>query len=366
MSSAHLPSGHTAPADRSQSDMKAIVFHESGGPEVLRYDTVERPRPARGEVLIKVGAATINRGLDVMTREGGFGLPGFSLPHVGGSDAAGEVVELGEGVETFGRGDRVVVYSPLSCGECDFCRSHQGEQHCRNLQIFGVSRWGGHAEYAAVPAQNLVRLPDGVSFAAAAALSVSYLTAWHGLITRAHVGPDDTVLVTAAGSGVGVCAIQACRLRGARVLATTGAEWKQERALELGADRVFDYRDPTWADQVLEATDGRGATVVFDNIGGEGMADSLRCLGRAGRLVCSGATAGHMVSLDLRRLYRDNVAFHFNAQGPKAELQLLVDLVATGELEPVVDTHYPLAEAPAAYERLEQREQFGKVVLVPE
>lgn len=346
--------------------MKAIVFHEHGGPEVLRYEDIEQPRPGPGTVLVKVGATTLNRGLDVMTREGGFGLPGVSLPHVGGSDAAGEVVELGDGVDPFRPGDRVVVYSPLSCGDCDLCRSGRGEHHCRHLRVFGVAGWGGHAEYAVVPARNLILLPEGVSYDAAAALSVSYLTAWHGLITRAQVGPEDTVLVMAAGSGVGAAGIQACRLRGARVLATTSAEWKQRRATELGADSVFDYRDPTWPEQVLEATDGLGATVVFDNIAGETWVHSLRCLGRAGRLVCSGATAGHVVSMDLRRLYRDNVTLLFNAQGPKAELGVLVDLVARGELEPVIDSRHPLSEALAAHKRLENGEQFGKVVLVPE
>jgi acryloyl-coenzyme A reductase len=346
--------------------MKAVIFYEHGGPEVLRYEDVETPRAGPGTALVRVGATTLNRGPDAMTREGRFGAADFTLPHVGGSDAAGEVVALGAGVDGLHVGDRVLAYSILFCGECDLCAGGAGENSCRNARLFGVDCWGGHAEYAVVPAQNLLALPDAVSFEAAATLPVTYVTAWHGLVTRAAVGHEDTVMVMAAGSGIGAAAIQICRLRGARVLATTGADWKADRAREIGAEVVFDYRDPTWPEQALDVTGGLGVTVLFDNVGGDVWSQSSRCLGRAGRLVCSGATAGHLVELDLRRAYRDQITMFFNAQGTRAELAQLVQLVAAGSISPVIDSRYPLREAAAGHRRLLAGQQFGKVVLVPD
>lgn len=343
--------------------MKAIIFYRHGGADVLRYEDVDTPKPGPGMVLIEVGATSLNHGMDLMVREGRFGVPEFVLPHVGGSDPAGVVVELGEGVDGFAVGDRVLTYSVLSCGSCDQCRSDLGENYCRRLGMFGVHCWGGHSEYATVPARNLVPLPDSVSDEAATTLSIAYITAWHGLVARAAAGPRDTVLVIGAGSGIGAAAIQICALRGARVLATTGSASKHERARSIGADAVVDYRDPTWPQQILDATDGLGVSVLFDNIGAASWDQSLRCLGRAGRVVCSGATAGNEVTLDLRRLYRGHATFLFNANGSKADLAELVDLVALGALDPVIDSCFPLSAAARAHERLGARKQFGKIVL---
>ncbi len=345
--------------------MKAVIFREHGGPEVLRYEDVETPEPGVGEVLLKVGACSLNRGPDTMVRAGGFGLPGFTLPHVCGADPAGEVVEVGTGVSDVSVGERVAVYPILWCEHwCGRCPD-LGENYCQKFRLVGVHTWGGHAEYVKVPARNVVRIADEVSYEAACTLGVSYVTTWHGMVTKAQTTADDTVLVMAAGSGVGVAAIQIGKLLGARVLATTGAEWKQARALELGADAVFNYNDPDWPEDVLAATDGKGATVLFDNIGAETWAKSLACLARGGRVFCSGATASWSVTIDLRQLYRNMNTLYFYMQGTKAEVGDLAALIAEGRLDPVIDRVYPLAEARAAQERLAATEQFGKIVLTP-
>jgi NADPH:quinone reductase-like Zn-dependent oxidoreductase len=346
--------------------MLAAVFHEHGGPDVLRYEEVPDPEPRAGEVLLRVHAATVNFGPDTRVRENGFGLPGFRLPHVGGADAAGEIAALGEGVDDLEVGRRVVIYPLVWCGECDFCRRGAGENSCRRWQMIGMHRWGGHADLVRLPARNVVPLPGAVSFEAAATLPVSYITAYHGLAEQVRVQPGETVLVMAAGSGIGAAAIQIARHLGARVLATTGSPWKHERARAIGADAVFDYHAPDWDAQVREATGGRGVDVVFDNVGAETWPQSLRCLDRGGRVLCSGNTGGAVVPLDLRSLYRNMITMRFHMQGARRDLEALVALVADGSLAPVIDRRMPLSESAAAQQHLAAKAQFGKVVLVPD
>jgi len=346
--------------------VRATVFHEHGGPEVLRYEDVPTPSPGPGEVLLRVHATSVNRGPDTGMRRDGFGIPGFALPHVSGADPAGEVAELGDGVTGWAVGQRVVVYPVLWCGECDFCLAGAGANYCRRWRMLGMHVWGGHAEYVAVPARNLVALPDQVSAAQAATLPVSYITAYHGLVQQVGVRADDTVLVMAAGSGIGAAAIQIAKQLGARVLATTGKAWKRPRAIEIGADEVFDYTDPGWPDAVREATGGRGVSVAFDNLGAATWTQTLSCLDRAGRMLCSGNTGGATVPLDLRTLYRNMISMRFHMQGAKADLEALVELVASGAIEPVIDSTLAMSRAVQAQEHLAALEQFGKVVLVPD
>jgi acryloyl-coenzyme A reductase len=345
--------------------MKAIIFHEHGGPEVLRYEEVDEPRPGPGEVLVRVRTVTVNRGLDAMVRESGYGFAGFALPHVGGSDPAGDVVAVGAGVTGVAPGDRVVSYPILRCGECDFCRRGAGENYCRRFRVIGVHTWGGFAEHVVLPATQLVALPDAVPYELASTLPVSYLPAIHGLLTLARLGPDDTLLVMAAGSGIGMAAMDLARMVGARVIATAGSEWKLARARELGAALAVSYADPGWVEEVRAFTDGRGVSVVFDNIGAESWPQSLALADRAARVVCSGTTGTPTVELDLRGLYRNMVRFYFHMQGTSAELRSLVDAVGDGRLQPVIDSRYPLADIVSAQQRLIRRENFGKVVLTP-
>ncbi len=346
--------------------MKATVFHSHGGPEVLAYEEVPTPTPGPGEALVRVHATTVNRGPDTRVRQDGFGIPGFRLPHVSGADGAGEIVALGPEVTDRGVGERVAIYPLMWCGSCDFCRRGASENYCRNWRMMGMHVWGAHAEYVAMPVRNLLRLPDSVSYEAAATLGVSYGTAHHGLVRQVRLQPGETLLVMAAGSGIGAAAVQIARDIGARVIVTSGAEWKRRRALELGADAAFDYRDPSWPAEVRGATDGRGVDVVFDNIGAETWAESLGLLDRAGRMLCSGNTGGWQVPLDLRGIYRNMLELRFHMQGGLADMRDLLALLESGAIDPVIDTTLPLGETARAEELLAAQEQFGKVVLVPD
>jgi NADPH:quinone reductase-like Zn-dependent oxidoreductase len=346
--------------------MKATVFHTHGGPEVLGYEDVPTSEPGPEEALVRVHATTVNRGPDTRVRQDGFGIPGFRLPHVSGADGAGEIVALGSAVSGREVGERVAIYPLMWCGSCDFCRRGASENYCRNWRMMGMHVWGAHAEYVAMPVRNLLPLPDAVSYEAAATLGVSYGTAHHGLVRQVRLQPGETLLVMAAGSGIGAAAVQIARSIGARVIVTSGAEWKRRRALELGAEAAFDYRDPNWAEEVRGATDGRGVDVVFDNIGGETWGDSLGLLDRAGRMLCSGSTGGPQVQLDLSGIYRNMLELRFHMQGGMADMRDLLGLLEAGTVEPVIDTALPLSQTARAQERLAAQEQFGKVVLVPD
>jgi acryloyl-coenzyme A reductase len=345
--------------------VKAAVFHEHGGPEVLRYEDVADPAPAPGEVLVRVGAVTVNHGPDTMVRSGAFRVP-IPLPHVSGSDPAGEVTAVGDGVDGSWVGRRVAIVSIVACGACEFCAAGAGENYCRTWKLLGVHRWGGRAEYVVVPARNLVPLPGEVSFEQAACLGMAYLNAYHGLVRKARIRADDTLLVLGAGGGVGVAATQIARDAGARVIAVTGEPWKKERAEAIGADVAVSLENADWPSEVLAATEGRGVSVLFDNVGPATWARSVPLLDRTGRFICSGATTGPELTLDAVALYRNHVTAHFFMNGAGQDLVELVDLVAARRVDPVIDSRYPLSEAARAEARLAAREQFGKIVLVPD
>jgi NADPH:quinone reductase-like Zn-dependent oxidoreductase len=343
--------------------MKAIVFDRHGPSSVLRYADVPVPRVGPGEALVAVRAVAVNHGPDVETRRKGFGMGGVELPHIGGVDPAGEVVEVARDVEGFAPGDRVAVYPVIACDSCDFCVRGAPENYCRNSRLFGVQTQGGRAQFLTVPAKQLVRLPDSVSYEAAAALGVAYTTTYHGLVARGELQAGESLLVMGAGGGCGVAAVQLGKLLGAEVIALTGAEWKQRRLPVLGADHVLDYHDADWVEQVRVITGGGGVDAAFDNAGAATLASSLRCLGRAGRLICSGGTTGLDVEINIRDLYRNLNSLRFYVQGAKADMQQLVTLVADGRLEPVIDAVYPLEAAARADDHLDAQEQFGRVVL---
>lgn len=343
--------------------MKAVQFYEHGESDVLRYEDVTTPEPAAGEVLIAVRAVSVNHGPDIETRRRGFSMGSVPMPHICGVDPAGEIVRLGPDVDGFDIGERVAVYPVIACGVCDFCRAGAGENYCRNSRLFGVQTPGGRAEYVCAPVTQLVRLPDTVSYEAAAALGVAYTTTWHGMVERANVNSDDTLLVMGAGGGVGVAAVQLGKIFGARVFAVTGAQWKQDRLRALGADEVFSYRESDWSEQVKAATDGRGVTAVFDNAGTATLPASIDCLGRGGRLFCSGGTTGFEITLNVRRLYREHISLLFYVQGTKADMERLVELAAAGTLDPVIDSRYALRDAALADEHLDAQKQFGRVIL---
>ena len=340
--------------------MKAIIFSEHGGPEVLRYAEVREPEIGANEALVRVRACALNH-LDLWVRRG---MPGIRIPmpHIPGSDIAGEVARVGEKVSGVQPGERVLLSPGISCGHCVYCL--RGDDNlCRQYTLFGYGVDGGYAEYVASKAVNVIPMPPNLGFEEAAAIPLVFLTAWHMLITRAQLKPDETVLVLGAGSGVGSAAIQIAKTAGARVIATAGAELKLQKARELGADETFLHSIEHWSREVKRLTDRRGVDVVFEHVGEATWQESLASLAPGGRLVTCGATTGYDGKIDLRYLFTRHISILGSYMGSKAELYPVLDLVKRGLVKPVIDTVMPLTKAREAHERLEKREQFGKIVL---
>lgn len=340
--------------------MRAALFHEFGGPEVVRIEEVERPEPASGEVLLRVVAAGMNH-LDLWVRRG---LPiETTMPHIGGSDVAGLVEALGEGVTGVQPGDAVVVDPSLACGRCEWCG--RGERSlCVRYRILGEHTQGGFAEYVVVPAANLYALPADVDFDRAAASPLAFLTAWRGLITRGRLRAGETVLVTGASGGVATAAIQVAKLAGARVFAVTTTE-HVDRVHALGADVVYDRTSVEFAKEVWRDTAKRGVDVIFDSVGEATWSANVRAVARGGRIVVYGATTGPRAETDLRQLFWKQFEVIGTTMSNSIEFRTVMDLVVAGVLSPVVDVVWPLEQARAAHERLEAGGQFGKIVLRP-
>ena len=338
--------------------MKAVRFHEHGDLDVLRYEDVADPQPGPGDVVVKVRGCALNH-LDLFQRRG---IPGVSLPHASGSDIAGEVVQ--STVPDVEEGQRVMLQPGLSCGRCRECLS--GEDNlCARYDIIGYRSEGGYAELVTAPAGNVIPLPDHVGFHEAAAFPLVFVTAWHMLITRARLRAGETVLVLAAGSGVGQAAMQVARLHGARVIATGGNDEKLARARDLGAQDVINHYTQDIAAEVRQRVGRGGVDVVCEHVGEATWAASLKCLGRGGRLVTCGATTGPKVSLDLRHLFTKQQSLIGSYMGTKGELLRAAQHFFNGQLAPVVDEVFPLAQAAAAQRRLEEKAHFGKIVLDP-
>ncbi|MCA1817339.1 MAG: zinc-binding dehydrogenase [Acidobacteria bacterium] len=342
--------------------MRAVVFHEHGGAEVLRYE--ERPDPTirANEVLVEVRACALNH-LDVWARGG---LPGIEigLPHILGNDIAGLVREVGEVVDWVKPGDEVLLQPGVSCGHCVECLSGR-DNLCPAYDILGYRRDGGYAELVAAPAVNVVPKPKNISFEEAAALPLVTLTAWHMLVTRARVEPGEDVLVHAAGSGVGSVGIQIAKLRGARVIATAGSDEKLAKARELGADETINYTRGDWAREVRRLTDKKGCEVVFEHTGAATWGGSTSALAKNGRLVTCGATSGYDARTDLRQVFYRHLSLLGSFMGSKSELLAALKFVGRGQIRAVVDRVLPLREARRAHELMEDRAQFGKLVLQP-
>jgi len=343
--------------------MKAVVFEVFGGPEVLKYRDVPDPVAGEGELVIQVKACSVNRTLDIEVRERGAGF-GVRLPHISGADPSGLVAQVGPGVSGIRVGDRMTAMPLLNCGGCRFCRRGD-ENACLNLQVLGVHRHGGYAELVRVPATHVLPLPASLSFQEASALPLSYPVAWHLLVTLGRVTADDTVLIMAAGSGLGVAGIQIAKLKGARVLAAAGNDEKLERARALGADALINYASADLPQEVKRLTDGAGADLVFENIGAATWDKSVASLARKGRLVTCGTHGGSQASIDIRALYRNYISLLFSAGSTRKETEEVFRLAGEGHLKAVVDRAFPLKEAAEAQRHLADRKNFGKVILVP-
>ena len=342
--------------------MKATIFRQHGGPEVLEYTDVPDPTIRADEVLLEIKACALNH-LDIFVRKG---MPGIeiTLPHILGNDIAGVVREVGELVTWAKPGDEVMVQPGVSCGHCEACLSGQ-DNLCREYDILGYRRNGGYAELVAVPGANLIPKPANLSWAEAAALPLVTVTAWHMLATCANVQPGEDVLVHAAGSGVGSVAIQIAKLLGARVITTASSDEKLAKARDLGADETIKYSRDDWPREVKRLTDRRGVDVVVEHTGAETWPGSIAALKNNGRLVTCGATSGFDARTDLRQVFYRHLTLLGSFMGSKAELLEAMKFVAQGRIRAVVDRVLPLSEARQAHELMENRGQFGKIVLNP-
>ena len=342
--------------------MKAIAIREHGGPEVVKLEDLPDPRPGPGQVVVAVKAAALNH-LDIWVRKGWPGLK-LAFPHVLGSDVAGVVEEVGAGVDGVKPGDAVVVNPSFGCGQCERCLSGR-ENLCRRFAILGEHVSGGMAERLAVSARNVIPKPPRLSFEEAAAVPLTFMTAWHALVQRARVRPGETVLVHAAGSGVGVAAVQIAKLLGARVIATAGSDAKLAKARALGADEVVNYETQDFVQEAKRLTEKKGVDVVFEHVGKKTWEQSILAVGIGGRITIVGATTGFDPLTDLRHVFFRQISILGSTMGTAGDLLEVLRFVGEGKLRPVVDRTLPLAEARAAQALLADRAQFGKIVLVP-
>lgn len=340
--------------------MKAVFFHQHGSLDVLEYGEIPTPEPGPGEVLIRLKAAAVNR-LDLWVRNG---WPGIKLdyPHIPGADGAGEVAAIGPRVEGWQVGERVVINSNLSCGVCDHCLAGF-DNRCREWGLLGETRHGTYAEYISIPVRNLLRLPEGFDEHNAAAAALVFHTAWHSLITRAELRPGESVLIVGASGGVNTACIQVARLAGATVYVVGSNAEKLKLARSLGADHLIDRsKEENWSKVVYEMTHRRGVDVVVDNVGTT-FPLSFRAAARGGRIVTVGNTGGPKVEIDNRFIFGKHLTLIGSTMGTQADFRTVMGLVFTHRLKAVIDRSYPLSEAWAAQERLENGDQMGKITL---
>jgi NADPH:quinone reductase-like Zn-dependent oxidoreductase len=336
--------------------MNAVRFHEHGDASVLRHETAPDPEPAAGQAIVRVRACALNH-LDLWNRRG---VVKLSLPHILGADVAGEVATSSDpGLAT---GTRVMVQPGLSCGRCDACLDGR-DNECPRYDVLGSQSDGGYAEFVRVPVQNIIPIPDAIGYVEAAAFPLTFVTAWHMLVTRGGIRAGEDVLVLGAGSGVGQAAIQIAWLHGARVFATAGSDDKLARARELGASEAINHHTQDLPAEIRRLTNKRGVDLVIEHVGTATWDRSLKCLARSGRLVTCGATTGYDARIDLRFLFARQYALMGSYMGTKAELLRAAHFFFAGQLRPIVDRTFPLPDAAAAHQHLESGKQFGKVVL---
>ena len=340
--------------------MKAVRIHQFGGPEVLIYEDAPDPQPRKDQVLVRVRACALNH-LDLWVRQG---LPGVNLPHILGSDVAGEIVEVGEYITDLKAGQRVLLAPMTFCNRCAKCVAGLQNQ-CRQFAVLGNTVDGGNCELMAVPAVNVIPIPDSLDFNEAASVPLVFVTAWHMLTGRASIRPGQTVLVLGANSGVGIAAIQIAKMFHARVITTAGDERKMERARELGADFVVNHYQQKISQEVRTITKGEGVDIVIEHVGPATWQESVRSMKAGGTLVTCGATTGPKTDLDLRFLFSRQLAFLGSYMGTMGELNEVLGHVFAGRLKAVVDRSFPLSETRAAHEYLAKSQMFGKVVVNP-
>ncbi|MFC7223503.1 zinc-binding dehydrogenase [Halalkalicoccus sp. GCM10025322] len=338
--------------------MKAVQFEEHGGREVIEYGEFPDPDPDRDEVLVDVKAGALNH-LDIWTRKG---LPGIDLemPHIPGSDCAGVVEEVGEDVTRFEEGDRVALSAGVGDNRMDDPTLDP------KFHIIGEHVRGVHSEYAAIPEDNLVPVPEGVDWEVAAAAPLVFQTAWRMLIHRGELQAGEDVLVLGASGGVGHAAVQVAAHAGATVYATASTEEKLEYAEEIGADHTINYEEEDFSRAIREETDGAGVDMVVDHVGAATWDESLKSLAKGGRIVTCGATTGPNPDAGLNRMFWNQLSVIGSTMATPEQTEEALELVWDGTFEPEIGEVLPMSETARAHEIIEEREDFGKVVVVPD
>ena len=342
--------------------MKAVIFYKRGGVDQLRYEEVPTPQISAHEVLVRVMACALNH-LDIFARRGAQGVK-VPLPHILGIESAGEVSEVGSAVRNVSVGDRVLVNPKINCGHCEYCLAGH-DNLCLGGKFIGIQLDGGYAEYLKAPAANLIHLPPTLSYEEAAAIPVAFGTVWHMLVTRADLKAGETVLIVAAGSGVGSAAVQVARHLGARVIATASTDEKLAKARELGADEVINYSQGRFSHAVKRLTGNRGVDLVFEHVGPATWEESVASLAINGRLVTCGATTGRWGRTDLWSLFGKQLSLLGSYGAAQRDVEAVTELVGQGKLRPVIDRCFPLQEAALGHTLLQERKVFGKVILTP-
>ncbi len=340
--------------------MKAAFFREHGGLEAIRYGDMPDPEPGPGQVRIRIRAGALNH-LDIFVR---VGIPGLSLPlpHVMGSDGAGVVDAAGPGVTRLAPGDEVVLNPGIHCGSCEFCL--RGEHSlCASFHLLGEHVWGTFAEYIVVPEINAYPKPEVLTWEESAAFPLTFLTAWRMLVTKARAKPGDSILIVGIGGGVSLAAFQIAKLLGLTIGVTSGSAAKLRRAEEMGADFGIDHGTADFASETRKFTGERGVDIVLDSSGKETWKQSIASLARGGRLLTCGATTGPDPVEDIVRIFWNQLTVMGSTMGTQAEFSEMLRVVSDGRIAPVIDSVFPLSEVRAAQQRLEEKRQFGKIVL---
>ncbi|WP_455143609.1 zinc-binding dehydrogenase [Candidatus Hodarchaeum mangrovi] len=343
--------------------MKAVLIHQFGGVENLIFDEFPTPDISDDQVLVKVKAVALNH-LDLFVRAG---IPNLKLelPHILGSDISGTIEMIGSRVKHLSEGQKVIIDPSLSCGVCEFC--YQGEiSLCDKYKIIGEHTRGGYAEYIVVPSENVIKIPDNaiIDVKEAAAVPLTFMTAYRMLMTRAKLKLGEDVLITGIGGGVALAALQIAKLVGSRTFVTSSSNDKLQKAKKYGADFIINYKEqPDYQKEIWKLTGKRGVDIVVDSAGQETWDKNMRCLRKGGRLVTCGATTGYNTSMNLNLLFWKQFDLLGSTMGTRNELREVLKFVWDGRLKPIIDSFLPLSDARKAHKKLEDGTQFGKIVL---
>ena len=340
--------------------MNAVRIHEHGGTDVLVWEEITDPAIKPDQVLVQIKAAAINH-LDIWVRRG---IPGISLPMILGSDAAGIIKKVGQGVSEFIVGDAVIINPLLYCGKCETCIDGR-ENECPFIGIIGESTDGTNCDFIAVNERNLRKIPDNIDFESAASFPLAGQTAYQMLINRAQAKEDDTVLIWGSSSGVGSFGLQIAKAIGCNVIATGGSTAKCKQASDLGADISLNHYEDNILGAVKDFTNGNGVDVVFEHSGASTWDISMKILGRHGRVVTCGATTGSKVSIDLRYIFFKQQSILGSTMGNVQALDAVIELIKTDRIKPIVDEIFSMEKIADAHKYFENSNQFGKVVLIP-